>query len=287
MPTDFNYRIKSMRLLTVFLLLFILFACKAKSRLRSKEQFGALLAEDLKKANPTVDFKVNTDGSITAKKDSVEKRYAFDNSYNAYRDDPEMIDEILEMYVASTSDIIMDRNISSENIIPLVKSVSYLSELKLARRNPDNLIFERYNEQLIIVYAEQHENTVRPLTKERFDLLKVSMDSLKRVAIENLDKIVPLISREGDKGSYKITTDLNLDASLILLPSFWSKETFPVDGEFVIAIPSTSQILVTGSNNEAEVYRLRRIALNGVDRSEETISYELFIWNGRKFEIYR
>ena len=276
-----------MRLFIAFILLFILFACKAKSRLRSKEQFAALLAEDLKKANPTVDFKVNTDGTITVKKDSAETRYSLDDPYKAYRDNPQMLEEVLDSYVASTSDLIMKRNIAPGDIIPLIKSSSYVGDSRFAKGNREKLIFERYNEQLIIVYAEVHENLVRELTKDRFSLLRVSMDSLKKVSLQNLDKIVPLISREGDNGSYKISTNLNLNASLILLPSFWTKETFPVDGEFVIAIPSNNQILVTGSNNGTEVDRLRRIVLNGVDRSEETISYELFIWNGRKFEIYK
>ena len=276
-----------MRLLTAFLLLFMLFACKAKSRLRSKEQFAALLFEDLKKANPTVNIVLHTDATITVKKDSAEKRYSLDNAYKAYRDNPEMLEEVLESYVVSISDLIMKRNISTGDIIPLIKSASYVGDSGLAKGDRENLIFEKYNEQLIIVYAEVHENSVRDLTKDRFYLLGVSMDSLKKAALQNLDKIVPLISREGDNGSYKITADVKLEPSLILLPSFWSKETFPVDGEFVIAIPSSRQILVTGSNNEAEVERLRRIALNGVDRSEETISYELFKWNGNKFEIYK
>jgi len=284
---DFNYSSKSMRLLAAFLLLFMLFACKAKSRLRSKEQFAALLAEDLKKANPGLDLVLNTDGTITVKKDGAEKRYSLESSYKAYRDNPPMLEELLEIDVAAISDLILKRNISTEDIIPLIEPASYVGDPKFAKGDRDNLIFERYNEQLILVYAEVHENLVRDLTKERFNLLGVSMDSLKKVSLQNLDKIVPLISREGENGSYKITTNLNLNASLILLHSFWTKETFPVDGDFVIAIPSNTQILVTGSNNEAEVARLRRIALNGVDRSEETISYELFKWNGNKFEMYK
>jgi len=284
---DFNYSSKSMRLLAAFLLLFMLFACKAKSRLRSKEQFAALLFEDLKKANPTVNIVLHTDATITVKKDSAEKRYSLDNAYKAYRDNPAMLEEVLESYVVSISDLILKRNISTGDIIPLIKSASYVGDPRLTKVDRKNLIFEKYNEQLIIVYAEVHENSVRDLTKDRFYLLRVSMDSLKKAALQNLDKIVPLISREGDNGSYKITADVKLEPSLILLPSFWSKETFPVNGEFVIAIPSSGQIWVTGSNNEAEVDRLRRIALNGVDRSEERISYELFKWNGNKFEIYR
>jgi len=266
-----------MRCAIAFLFSFFLLCYCSKPRLRSKQQFAALYLEGLKKANPTVDFVLNTEATITVKKDSIEKRYTLDNSYKAYKDNPEMIEEILETYVASTSDIIMGRNITLNSIIPLVKSEGYLRDLKSARRNPDDMIFNKYNGELIIVYAEQQENAIRELTKERFYILGVSMDSLKQAALNNLDKIVPLINREGENGSYKITANGYYEASLILLPSFWAKETFPVDGEFVIAIPSSDQILVTGSNNKNEIEKLKRIAVEEIYRGVSHIRVQYYL----------
>ena len=276
-----------MRLTSLFLLMLIVLSCHPRTRLRSKDNFANLYIEALKKANPKVTFVLNSDLTITSKKDDLEFKHFIDNAYADYRSVPDDIEEIINKHVAFSSEAFVTPNtIAMESIVPLIKPKEYLDDFRSAGGNPDSMIFEKYNDQLIIVYSEESEKSIKTLSAGRFKSLGISMDSLRKIALGNLDRIIPLIKREGEEGSYTIAAGGDYEVSLILISSFWTKETFPVDGEFIIAIPTRDNLFVTGSNNRPAIERIRRIAMDEYNKGRYIVSEHLYKWTGNKFQKY-
>jgi uncharacterized protein YtpQ (UPF0354 family) len=118
-------------------------------------------------------------------------------------------------------------------------------------------VYEKYNDHLIIVYAEDADNHFKYLTQDDLNSLSLHSISLRELAIKNLDQLLTSIKRKEDNGLYMIVAGGNYEASIILLTNFLTKENFPVDGDIVIAILNRDMLLITGSNNKSEYQRLK------------------------------
>jgi len=116
--------------------------------------------------------------------------------------------------------------------------------------------------------------------------LNIGRDYLLRLSIDNLNSILPEINRLGGNGTYGITAGGNFEASLILTNDIWTKENFPVDGEFVIAISNRDLLFITGSNHKTEIEKIKKIAAESYNTGDHPISPYLFKWNGNRFEKF-
>lgn len=76
------------------------------------------------------------------------------------------------------------------------------------------------------------------------------------------------------------------EASLILLPSIWTKENFPVDGDFIVAIPTRDLLMITGSKNKEGIDKLKEIVNDAYTNGNYQVSSNLFRWTGKTFEKY-
>lgn len=276
-----------MRNISVFLLGLVLLGCHQKNSFISEREFAQKYMKVLKKQYPTVSFELDSDLSIKSKKAGIDYKHYIDNAYVDYKAEPDSLEEIIKRYAVSTGDLYTDQiGIDLKNIVPVIKPIEYLD--KIDRLNKDSgaipMVTEKYNNRLIIAYAEDSKNSIKYLTEIDFKGLSISKDSLKSIALRNLDKILTNIQREGGDGVYMITAGGNYEASLILLSSIWTKENFIVDGEFVVAIPNRDMLLITGSNNKQGIAKLRKITAESYNANPYQISEYLYIWTGKKFE---
>ena len=277
-----------MRSISAFVFGFFIFSCNAKNSVLTEKEFAKVYLDSLSKKYPAVKFELNQDLTITSKKGDLDYKHYIDNAFIAYKADPDSINDIISRYVASTTDLYVDHAVNIENIVPVIKPIEYLDEINSLSKEGKSfpMITEKYNDQLIIAYAEDSKNSIKYLTEDDFKTLSISRDTLKSIALRNFDKIIPNIQRQGDNGLFMITAGGDYEASLILLSSIWTKENFPVDGEFIIAIPNRDMLMVTGSKNKIGIAKIREIVADSYKTGNYQVSDHLYIWTGNKFERY-
>lgn len=279
-----------MRSISIFLSGLFIFSCNSDNSVLTEKEFAALYLNSLKQKYPTVSFKLNSDLTITSKKGDLDYKHYIDNAYIAYKSEPDSVNAVLSMYVASATDLYNDQKpVSVDNIVPVIKPKDFINEINSQEKDGKlfQMITEKYNDQLIIAYAEDSKNSIKYLTEDDFKTLSISKDTLKSIALRNFDKIIPNIQRQGDNGLFMITAGGDYEASLILLSSIWTKENFPVDGDFIIAIPNRDILLITGSKNENGITIIKEFVANSYNTDNYQVSNHLFKWTGNKFEMYK
>ncbi len=253
------------------------------------KEFAQVYLDSLSKKYPSVKFELNPDLTITSKKGDLEYKHYIDNAFTAYKAEPDSIHSIISRYVAATTELYTGQKaITIDNIVPVIKPVEYLDVLKAMNKDGKSaaMITEKYNDQLIIAYAEDAENSIRYLTEDDFKTLSISRDTLKSIALRNFNKILPNIQRQGGNGLFMLTAGGDYEASLILLSSIWTTENMPVDGNIIIAIPNRDMLMVTGSNNKTGIDKMKGIAAESYKTGNYPVSDHLYKWTGKKFELY-
>lgn len=224
------------------------------------------------------------------------------NLYAAYRLDPSRHDDILRRIVSSFNESApraaapaaaaggpqaatqTDTAKLTSNIVPTIKSRAWFDELKAklapAKQEP---VFEDYNKELVIVYAEDNDNRTRYLTSA--EKLEVPRDKLRETALANLQRILPEITitplEEGRV--YLVGADGDYTASLLLLNKVWSDGRLQVDGDFVVALPARDVMAVAGSKDRKALRVLRSIAKKWYEEGPYSVTESLFVYRGGKF----
>ncbi|SFW84440.1 DUF1444 family protein [Chitinophaga sancti] len=272
--------------LTIVILLAVMFAsCKFKHPVLDQEEFAQAYLKELHANYPAVKFVPKKDFSISAESKAGNFTFYLDNAYRAYQQEPDSLAKVLRQYMGSASLLFREKQkMELSTIVPVIKPITYLDDLKKAG-NSLEMATKAYNDQLVIVYAEDLPEGFKYLTKKDFDSIGISADSLHELAIENFYKQVPNIETYSKDGRYMLAAGGNYEASLILLPSLWMDDC-PVNGDFVVAIPSRDLIFITGSKNKAGLDSLKHYASEGYGSGIYTVSDHLFRWNGSIFEKY-
>jgi uncharacterized protein YtpQ (UPF0354 family) len=140
---------------------------------------------------------------------------------------------------------------------------------------------DRFNNELVVVYAQDDPNRMRYLTtQEDFGL---SRAELKALAIENLKRVLPKIEMRGDDEVMLMTAGGNYEASLLLIDDIWSSGQVKVDGDIVVAIPTRDVLLVTGSRNRAGLKRVRELVAKFVAQGPYELTDTLFRYRDGRF----
>lgn len=279
-----------MRSISTLFIGLIIFSCTSKNSALTEREFANLYLDSLSKKYPTVKFELNQDLTITSKKGDLDYKHYIDNAFIAYKAEPDSINDIISRYVASTTDLYGDqKEINIESVVPIIKPIEFLDEIHSLSKDGKSFpfIIDKYNDQLIIVYAEDSKNSIKYLTEDNFKNLSISRDSLKLIALKNFDKLISNIQRQGDKGLFMITAGGTYEASLILLSSIWTRENFNVAGDFIIGIPNRDMLVITGSRNKTGVGKLKEIVAASYKTGNYQISEHLYKWKGNKFELYK
>lgn len=247
----------------------------------TKTEFTAYYLNSLKTSSPDVRYNILKDLIIKSDYQGNSFTHYLENAYKEYIQVPDSINEIIKKYISSSLELYKPKeDVNVNHIIPMVKPLDHLAQAQWP-------VHEKYNEQLIIVYGEDTEKSINYITEEDLDKLNISRDTLLGFAKRNLKAILPDIQRMGNDGSYGIACGGDFEACLILLEDLWTYENFPVDGDFVIAIPNRDILFITGTNNKPEIERIDKIAQESYNNGNHPISPILFRWNGKTFEKYK
>lgn len=279
----------SKRTISTLVLGFVIFSCNTKKSIMTKEEFAKVYMDSLSKKFPMAKFELTSDLTITSKKGDLEYRHYVDNAFTAYQAEPDSVKSIIGRYAASASELYLGKKETDlRSIVPVIKPVEYLDEVNSLGKEgaAPSIVTEKYNDQLIIAYAVDSKNSISFLTEDEFKKLSISKDTLRAIALRNFDEIMTKIKRDGDNGLYMITAGGDYEASLILLSSLWTKDNFPVDGDFIIGIPNRDILLITGSRNRTGIDKIKKFVADSYKTGNYQISNRLYKWTGEKFEVY-
>lgn len=270
-------------------LLSCFFGIACTSQAMTPAQFTDEFAKALHSASPSSKVVVKADFEIMLTTATGQESALFlDNAYDEYLKDPEEVKDIIQRYAVSLleakgSDAAIDRDL----VVPIIKDRQWPSEMQSLKREglrqaPEN-VFEDFNGQLVVVYAEDGPTSIRYLTPDNLEKGGLSRTELRSLAIRNLKRILPEIELHKGPQVSMITAGGNYEACLLLLNDLWTDGRIQVEGDIVVAVPSRDLLLLTGSKTPGGIAKLREIAKASFQQAPYRLTDELFIYRDGQF----
>jgi uncharacterized protein YtpQ (UPF0354 family) len=205
------------------------------------------------------------------------------NAYQVYLGDPEHPYELIKRYVAVVVDSLNTKSVVDRSrIVPVLKSVDWVEAVQQQRKGAPatQLLTEPFNNELTVVFAEDQPSSVRYLMArdDVGDHIK-----LHDLALSNLYRVLPHVEmRPGPDGIFLVDAGGEYEPSLLLADDVWSSGQIKVDGDIVVAVPSKSALLVTGSHDRAGIAGLRAISAE-LAKGPYALTAALFVYRGGKW----
>ncbi len=259
--------------------------------LLTSSRFTEELAAALSKALPTAAIQIAGDLKLTVAGGT--HQVSLDNAFNNYCLTPENREGIIRKFVASIRESTNRSGaVEKSRIVAILKDRAWVEDVNQAIKErgqgkPIGSIHEPYNEELVIVYAEDTPHNVQYLTSDGFAGLNMDMAELRALAFANLKKLVAEPDVRLEDGLYRIKAGGDYDACILLLEDFWDHADVRVDGELVAAVPARDFLAVTGSNDAESVARLKKAAEAVAAQASYRLTPKLFARRGRKFLVYK
>jgi uncharacterized protein YtpQ (UPF0354 family) len=206
------------------------------------------------------------------------------NLYHDYKSNPANLAAIVDVYVAGLSEK-RSAKLDRARIVPVIKDREWLasnhSHFK-ASGVAQQHVYEDFNKELVIVYAEDSENRMRYLTND--EDIGVDRKELRKLAVANLLRILPKIEmRQHDDVFAMLTAGGDYEASLLLLDDIWSGDQIKVKGDVVVAVPAKNVVLVTGSQNRKGLSVVRKMAAELASQNRYRLTDTLFVYRDGRF----
>ncbi len=254
-------------------------------------QFTEEFVKALRLASPSIKVLVKTDLELQITNSAGKDSSAFlDNAYKEYLQDPKAIRDVIQRFTVSYLEPRDDEaKVDRARIVPIIKDRQWLSEIAQSLKNrgankPIENVFEEFNEQLVIVYAEDSPKNIRYLIPKNLEEIGVSRTDLRAIAVSNLRRILPKIEVHKGPVLSMVTAGGDYEACLLLLNDLWVDGAIQVDGDIVVAIPSRDLLLVTGSKTPDGIAKLRELAIKSLQQSSYRLTDTLFVYRNGRFE---
>jgi uncharacterized protein YtpQ (UPF0354 family) len=205
------------------------------------------------------------------------------NAYTAYTKAPADLDAILAAHLdAAPAAAKPDAATRRDAILPVVKTRMWLAastrQLQSAGAGDgDRFVAEPLTDELMTVYVEDRPDAMSYVAPDHLAGLEVPRDALMPLARENLRRLLPQLTIEGEDGCYGVRLDGNYDASLVFLTEDW-RDRVEIEGDPVLAIPAREELLVCGTKDRHGQNRIRNIAAHIMARSPYGLSALLYVW---------
>lgn len=257
--------------------------------IKTEEEFSIYFFKKLTEIVDDIQL-VNINNLEIKTKDKNEETYIhlLYNAYSQYKLTPEDFNEIINQYVKGSATLYEENEeVNIDLIVPIIKDKRFIEESRNYVSDFDeNHLFEKYNSELYIFYAQDLPTTISYIKLKDFKKLNISLEKLREKSIENLNSIIENIEINNNNGIYMLIADGNYEASLILF-NIWNHQNFPVNGDILVTIPSRDLLFITGTLEEKniEILKDRNIEINY--EGNHIISDKIYIYKNDKFEIFK
>ncbi|KFF04230.1 hypothetical protein [Flavobacterium reichenbachii] len=214
-----------------------------------------------------------------------ELSYKYNKCYEEYTNHPQALEQIMNSYLNVTYDTHMYIGVSVESskIFPIIRNKKFLDVVSESEQNFEKIIYDSYNEELLVFYIENRENSIYFIRRPDMIHLSYSLEDLKAKALENFtaDWNVEIA---GDEHLYEVTSKGKEASSLILL-EIWKQDYFSLIGDIVIAIPYPNKVYVTGSEDQTNLLKISDLINEMKKDWYPIISDKLLVYRGKHFEV--
>lgn len=259
----------------------------------SPKQFTETFATELRKTSPATKVTVKANLELLLTNAAGKESTAFlDNAYKSYQQDTTLLRDVIQRYSASYLSQDSERAVEKSRIVPIIKDKEWISEItaslkKHGASKPLDNVFEEYNDQLLIVYAEDNPSNIRYITQKDLHNLGLNKAELKPLSISNLKNAIPKIEIHKGPVVSMITAGGDYEASLLLLDDIWKDKAIQVAGEIVVAIPSRDLLLVTGTRTPGGIPRIKEIIAKSFQQAPYRLTSTLFVYRNGRFIAYQ
>jgi uncharacterized protein YtpQ (UPF0354 family) len=264
----------------------------SKSDVLTPGQFTNEFAQELRKASADLKVEVVKDMELkVTTADGRESTSFLDNAYDLYKQDPKSKQVVFEKYLAASLETIASLQASEEldrtRIVPVIKDRPWLEETRnamIGRGAKDMFenIHEDLNSDLIILYAEDSPKNIRYFGPKDLEKANIQQSELRKLACENLQRLLPKIERHGTNGLYMIVAGGDYEASLVLIDSIWADMKKEVRGDVVVAMPSRDLLLVTGSQDSRGIEKVKAMVEDSFANGAYRLTKKLFVFREGK-----
>ena len=207
------------------------------------------------------------------------------NLYDDYKTDPAKLGKIIDLIAAALTDKepAGARKLDGGRIVPVIKDRTWLEDARRTLKAGRDLLYEDYNDQLVVIYAVDTEHRTRYLMSDD-DI--GDRNDLRAHAVANLAELLPEVEIRNGETLSVISAGGDYEASLLLFNSIWRSGQIKVDGDIVVAIPAKDILMVTGSKNRKGVEAVRKLAAEYAAQSRYSITDTLFVYRDGRFVKY-
>lgn len=276
-----------MRSLCYALLVVAGLSVAARADTPSPSAFTSQFARALQAALPSAKVSVVRDLQLDVKRvDGTSATVSLANNYRDYSGDPQWFDDVVKAYAAALAKPAGKQaaKLDGTRIVPLIKDRAWLAELQghfKKQGSSQQPVFDDFNNELVVVYAEDTANRTRYLSSS--EDLGIERSKLRGHAIDNVMRLMPRIEmRQLDEGAFMITSHADYGASLVLVDSIWSGDQIKVNGDVVVAVPAKDVILATGSRDRKNLKAIRQLA-HDLAKGSYGLTDTLFVYRKGRF----
>jgi uncharacterized protein YtpQ (UPF0354 family) len=263
----------------------------SRTEIVTPTHFTLEFSEALKKADPKL--KVEIVRNLELKVINSEGRESgsfLHNAYDQYKKHPKAKDDVIQRFVSSWLECLrtVPDGIDRTLIVPIIKDRPWLEETRraLSTRGAKAIpepVYEDFNDGLVILYAQDSPKNIRYLVPHDLESANVERAELRRVACENLKRLLPKIEAHGTNGFYMLAAGGTYEASLLLLDSIWKSGQMQVTGDLLVAIPTRDLLLVTGSQDREGIEKMKGLVEKASDGGSYRLTRKLLVYREGKF----
>lgn len=220
------------------------------------------------------------------------RRLNLENSYLRYLHEQLTLDAaISEIAVAYGEMSRTNYAIETTRLVPVVKTNEWLVSSGTAARAmaegvPLGEIFSPLGGDLIVVYAEDLDNTTRYLTPSEVKSLGQSKSDVHSRAIENLRRLLPATEVFAGEGFFRLSAGGDYDASLLLLDELWTLGALPLPDKVLVMVPARDVLLAASSFDQQGVANMRALAEQIASEAPYRLSHVLLVRRNGRFEVF-
>lgn len=280
-----------MKPIIALLFVTLLVACGPGKPVVTEEKFVDRCVAELEKKYETFTFtKMPGSGILITSQSGKEFQINTEDLYDQYKASPDSLDKFLEQSLKdlkiSSFNPMSDDAFSIDDIMPVVKSASYVNAFSEAERR--SLVLEKYNDSLYMVLMILKDNMMIDLSQRKMKSLNQEYFKVKAIAMGNMEKHVKDLQEIELAGHVNmITTGSLVDASIIFLSQIWRKKEIKVNGDYVISIPNSNAILVTGSKDKVGLETMRKLTDKALKKLDHPVAAGFFRFDGEQFQPYK
>ena len=276
--------------LAVVLLASLPIAC---SSTLSEAQFCDRFVQSMKSALPGVIIDKKSDTELDIDYKGNTNTVYLDNAYKNYHQSPANLDKVIQDYVKASIDAVsFSSKYDKQSIMPVVKDVTYLEEVKKAMKAKGgtiekfSLYYEPINSTLLVMFVEDTENSMRYLDEQDFKKYGISKQHVRGIAIGNLKRKFSKLQIEQKGNVYLVLADGIYESSTILLDDLLNDYQKKVKGNLLVAVPARDTVMLFSSQDQSSIAAVKEINHKLATTGAYFITETIFIYSNGKLVPY-